>query len=136
MRATRNVITTLIDQYVPTVLAYEQSVYVQQVSSTLLRAVEHELQVTAKTAGLRVIAYSPASVRQSLCGEPWSTKHMVAARLVERFPELERYRIGQSARSERYRLNMFDALAVAVVAVRQLDGGSDGQDRSIMSRAA
>jgi hypothetical protein len=61
---------------------------------------------------------------------------MVAARLVERFPELERYRIGQSARSERYWLNMFDALAVAVVAVRQLDGNSVGHERSMMSRAA
>ena len=136
MRATRAVVTDLIERYAPTVLAYEQSVYVQQLSSALLRAVERELARTAKTSDLRVITYSPSYVRQALCGDPWSTKHMVAARLVQRFPELERHRIGQSARSERYWLNMFDALAVAVVAVRQLDAGSKGHGSSMTSRAA
>ena len=124
MSATRNLVNDLIDRYRPTVLAYEQSVYVQQMSSRLLRAEEQEIRRTAKVAGLQVIAYTPTHVRQSLCGDPWSTKHMVAARLVERFPELARYRTSQSLRSERYWLNMFDALAVAVVAVSELDGGA------------
>lgn len=136
MRATRSVVSGLIDQYKPTVLAYEESVYVQQVSSALLRAVEQEIQRTAKAAGLKVVSYTPTDIRQALCGNPWSTKHMVAARLVERFPELQRYRTNQSPRSERYWLNMFDALAVAMVAVRQFDAGPGADVASMDPRAA
>ncbi len=104
----------------PTALAYEESVYVQQASSLLLRAQGREIQRTAKAAGLKVTAYSPSYVRQSLCGDAWATKHRVAAHLVERFPELAGYRTNQSPRSERYWLNMFDAVAVAVVCADEI----------------
>jgi Holliday junction resolvasome RuvABC endonuclease subunit len=115
-----------VDQYAPTVLAYEESVYVQQTSSMLLRSVEREIRRTALTERLRTLAYTPAYVRQHICGDPWSTKHMVAARLAERFPELHRYRTGQSARSERYWL---------IVAVADLEA-RDQSDTGPLGRTA
>jgi Holliday junction resolvasome RuvABC endonuclease subunit len=123
-RATRETVASLAARFDPNVLAYEESVYVQQLSSALLRSVEREIQHAARSVGLPLVAYSPSEVRQSILGNPWATKHMIAARLAERFPELARYRTGQSVRSERYWLNMFDALAVAVAAVREFDGGA------------
>jgi Holliday junction resolvasome RuvABC endonuclease subunit len=136
MRATQNVVSDLIDHYAPTVIAYEESVYVQQLGSAMLRVVEREIRRTAKAAGLHGVSYTPADVRQSLCGNPWATKHIVAAQLVERFPELAGYRTGQSPRSERYWLNMFDALAVAVVAVNDLERGSGPLGGGQLARAA
>jgi Holliday junction resolvasome RuvABC endonuclease subunit len=118
-RATYDVIYELIARFEPDVLAYETSYYVQQQGSLLLRAHEREIQRCAAAAKVRTVAYSPLYVRQRLCADAYSTKHMVAAALVEQFPELAGYRTNQTPRGERYWLNMFDALAVAVVAARE-----------------
>jgi Holliday junction resolvasome RuvABC endonuclease subunit len=119
-RATADVITDLIERYQPDVLAFETAYYIQQTTSPLLERQEREIRRRGKAAGLRVIAYSPLYVRQQLCADACVTKHMVAKVLIERFPELGRYRANQTPRSERYWLNMFDALAVAGVAAREV----------------
>jgi Holliday junction resolvasome RuvABC endonuclease subunit len=119
-RATSDVVTELIERYRPGVLAFETSYYIQQTASPLLQYQEREIRRRGKAAGLKVIAYSPLYVRQQLCADAYVTKHMVAKVLVARFPELARYRANQTPRSERYWLNMFDALAVAVVAAREV----------------
>ena len=127
-RATRTVLDDLIEHHRPTLIAYEASVYTHQLASAMLHAVEREIRRSAKAADLKVVSYEPSYIRQILCGDPWATKQMVAAKLVERFPELAGYRSGQSPRSERYWLNMFDALAVAVTALSDSESGRGAYD--------
>ncbi len=136
VRATRETLEGLIRAYRPTMLAYEEGVYLQQASSELLAAEEREIRRTAKALGLPGRSYTPADVRQMLCGNAWATKQIVAAELVRRFPELAGYRRDQSPRSERYWLNMFDALAVAVVAINDLDGRSASDAGATVAQAA
>jgi len=130
-RATGEVIRDLIERFRPDVIAYEKTFYVQQASSHLLVDQEHEIGRLGMAAGLRVAGYSPLYVRQQLCADAYVTKQMVARVLIQRFPELARYRTNQTVRSERYWLNMFDALAVAVVAAWELkreSANADGHD--------
>jgi Holliday junction resolvasome RuvABC endonuclease subunit len=131
MQATRELISDLLERFQPDVLAYETSYYVQQTGSALLQNQERQIRRCAEAAGIRGVAYSPLYVRQHLCSDPGVTKFMVANVLVGRFPELAGYLKNQTPRSERYWLNMFDALAVAVVAEREFSG-----DAERMSQAA
>ena len=135
-RATRDVVSDLIERFQPDVVAYETSYYVQQAASPLLADQEREIRRTGKVAGLKVIAYSPLYVRQQLCADAYVTKHMVARVLVQRFPELAGYRVNQTPRSERYWLNMFDALAVAVVAAREATRDENARGDETGLRAA
>jgi Holliday junction resolvasome RuvABC endonuclease subunit len=134
--STRDVVADVIERFRPDVVAYETSYYVQQVSSALLGSQEREISSLGKTAGLKVVAYSPLYVRQQLCADAYVTKQMVARVLLQRFPELARYRANQSPRSERYWLHMFDALAVAVVAVREFKRESSASGDGPTARAA
>jgi Holliday junction resolvasome RuvABC endonuclease subunit len=129
-QATRKVISDLVERFQPDVLAYETSYYVQQTGSLLLQNQEREIRWCAKAAGINGVAYSPLYVRQQLCSDPGVTKYMVANFLVQRFPELAGYRRNQTPRSERYWLNMFDALAVAVVAEREFSGNAEPASRA------
>ena len=59
-------------------------------------------------------------MRKLLCEDGKATKEKVALVLTRQFPELAGYRGPMSARRARYWLNMFDALAVAVVCVAEI----------------
>ena len=87
----------------------------------VLARVERIERRLGHAAKLTVIGYSPARVRQMLCRDGWATKRMVADLLVGRFPELAGYRYRDEPTREHYWLNMFDALAVAVVAAEEAD---------------
>ncbi len=136
VRATRDAVNDVIERFSPGVVAYETSYYIQQTTSPLLGEQEREIRRLGKAAGLKVVAYSPLYVRQQLCADAYVTKHMVAQVLVERFPELAGYRMNQTPRSERYWLNMFDALAVAVVATREFRHGANASGDEPTARAA
>lgn len=114
LRATREVILDLVRDHRPSVLAHEKSFYAQSKNSALLQVQEAEIKRVGAAAGLPVVGYSPARVRKLLCRDGRATKQRVADALVRRFPELMRYRRSEE-RPEWYWLNMFDALAVAVV---------------------
>jgi Holliday junction resolvasome RuvABC endonuclease subunit len=136
MQATRDAVSDVIERFHPDTLAYETSYYIQQAASPLLGRQEREIRRVGKAAGLKVVAYSPLYVRQQLCADAYVTKHMVAQVLVQRFPELVGYRLNQTPRSERYWLNMFDALAVAVVASREFRRDANASDDERTARAA
>ncbi len=136
LRAARDVVTDLIERYQPDIVAYEEIFYVQQTASRLLQSEQREIRRVGLSAKLRVFGYSPLYVRQTLCGDPYATKQMVADLLIRRFPELAGYRHGHSWRSERYWLNMFDALAIAVVAGRESERSSETSAAERDARAA
>ncbi len=121
LKATRDVLLQLSRDYRPDILAYEKTFYVQQKTSALLHVQEIEIKRLGEAAKLKVIGYAPSHVRRVLCRDGRATKQAVADLLVRRFPELAGYRHRRDARSEQYWLNMFDAVAVAVVCADEID---------------
>lgn len=115
IRATRDAVNELIAAYQPSVLAYEKTFFVQSKNSALLHVQESEIKRVGRVAQLRVIGFAPTRVRSLLCSDGRATKMIVAKVLAERFPELEPYRVQANPIYQKYWLNMFDAVAVAVV---------------------
>ena len=126
LRATRTVILELIRRYRPEILAYEKTFYVQQKHSALLHVQELEIARVGRVEKLRVVGYTPSHVRKVICRDGRATKYAVANVLTRRFPELAGYRSRDSLRREQYWLNMFDALAVAVVCADEFSATASG----------
>lgn len=126
LRATRQAVLGLIADYRPTVLAYEKTFYVQQKHSALLHIQELEIARVGRVEKLRVIGYTPSHVRKVICRDGRATKYAVANVLTRRFPELAGYRSRDNLRREQYWLNMFDALAVAVVCADEFSATASG----------
>ena len=129
IRATRAALQDLIAAHRPSILAYEKTFYVQAKRSALLHVQEAEIIRVGRLAGLRVVGYPPTRVRKLLCQDGRATKREVARLLVDRFPELGRYRTAVSPRQETYWLNMFDAIAVGVVCSDAIEPESAKSDR-------
>lgn len=91
LTATRQVVLRLIQDFRPTILAYEKIFYVQAKNSALLKVQEGEIKRVGHAAGLRVVGYGPSTVRKLLCRDGRATKRQVADLLARRFPELARY---------------------------------------------
>ncbi len=132
IKATRETLLRLIQDYEPDVLAYEKSFYVQSRNSALLQVQEAEIKRLAEFRGLTVVGYAPSQARKLLCGDGHASKAQIADLLVRRFPELRRHRRRHGY--PRYWLHMFDAVAVAAVCAESR-GASEGE-RSPARRAA
>ncbi len=58
--------------------------------------------------------YAPQAVRQSVAGHGWAKKSEAALAVAHRFPQLRVYLTQDKRWKERFWLNMFDAVALAV----------------------
>lgn len=61
-----------------------------------------------------IATYAPQTVRKALVGNGWATKKEVAVAIGHRFPALRVYLTQDRKWKERYFLNMFDAVALAL----------------------
>jgi Holliday junction resolvasome RuvABC endonuclease subunit len=114
-RAAARVFSDLIAKYLPSHVAVEQPLVVQQ-RAVLLAHVIGALKTTAKRHGLIVSEYSPQAVRRFICTDAKPTKREVVRRLAARYPELARHLSPQSRWTELYYERMFGAVAVGLVA--------------------
>lgn len=63
---------------------------------------------------LAVATYAPQTVRKAVVGNGWATKRELANAIAIQFPSLRVYLTQDRKWKERYFLNMFDAVALAV----------------------
>jgi len=63
---------------------------------------------------MTVATYAPQTVRKGLIGNGWATKTETATAIAHRFPALRIYLTQDRKWKERYFLNMFDAIALAL----------------------
>jgi crossover junction endodeoxyribonuclease RuvC len=68
----------------------------------------------ARTKRIHVATYAPQSVRKSVTGDGWASKRELAAVLASHYPALRVYLTQDRRWKERYFLNLFDALGLAV----------------------
>jgi hypothetical protein len=76
----------------------------------------------AKRSGVAVMLFSRTQVRQAFCAEAQGTKQTIAEILGKKYPEELGSRLPPKRRpwmSEDYRMDIFDALALALVLRRQ-----------------
>jgi len=66
--------------------------------------------------------YSPNTVKKFICGNGWATKAEVSRAVVLKYPELKVYLTQDRAWKERFHQNMFDAVALGIMAMRRKCG--------------
>lgn len=78
----------------------------------------HRLAGMARRLGkekrLRVTTYAPQTVRKALTGNGWATKRELAQAIALRYPALRVYLTQDRKWKERYFLNLFDAVGLAL----------------------
>ena len=106
----------LIRDFRPQVLAVEESFFGSNCRSSLLNVFVDEIKAIGKRKGLKVVSYAPTTVRKFICGNGRASKKELSKVVVSKYPELKVYLTQDRAWKERYHQNMFDAVALALMA--------------------
>jgi len=112
----RKIILRLIRDFKPDVLVYEKAFFSNNRSIALLNTFVDEIKVLARRKGIKIVGYAPSTIKKAICGNGRASKKEVAKIIVTRFPELKVYLTQDRAWKEKYHQNMFDAVALGMMA--------------------
>jgi len=117
LREGRAAVLTMIADFKPQILAVETAFFANNRNTALLNVLVDEIRAIGRMKGLRVAAYAPTTVKKRIAGDGRAAKHEVARAVAARFPELQVYLSQDREWQARYHGNMFDAVALALVAI-------------------
>jgi len=112
----RRIILRLIKDFKPNQLVVEKAFFANNRNASLLNVLVDEIRAIARRKRLKLISYSPSTVKKFICGNGWASKDEVARAVVSRYPELKVYLTQDRDWKERFHQNMFDAVALGVMA--------------------
>jgi len=118
LKAGRSLVLRLISDFQPQILAVEKTFFANNRNSSLLNVFGDEILAIGKKKKLRILSYAPSTIKKAVTGNGRASKEEVARVLVARFPELKVFLTQDRKWKERYHQNMFDALALAVLATK------------------
>jgi len=116
LREGRRTVLRLIGDFRPDVLALEKAFFANNRNASLLNVLVDEIRAIGRRKGLRVMSFAPSTVKKHLCGNGHASKREVARAVVARYPELRVYLTQDRAWKERFHQNMFDAVALGMMA--------------------
>ena len=85
-------------------------------NASLLNVLVDEMRAIGRRKGLRLVMYAPSTVKKFICGNGGASKKEVARVVAARYPDLGVYLTQDRKWKERYHQNMFDAVAVGMMA--------------------
>jgi Holliday junction resolvasome RuvABC endonuclease subunit len=97
-------------------LVVEKTFFVNNRNAALLNVFVDDIKAIGKRKGLKVISYAPSTVKKFICGNGRASKGELAKVVVSKYPELKVYLTQDRAWKERYHQNMFDAVALGMMA--------------------
>jgi crossover junction endodeoxyribonuclease RuvC len=112
-------ILRLIKDFRPNVLVVERAFFGNNKTAAIMNVLVSEIMSIGKRKGLKVISYAPTTVRKSICGNGRADKKALSEIIVSKMPELKVYLTQDRAWKERYHQNMFDAVALGLMACIQ-----------------
>ncbi|TKJ32898.1 MAG: hypothetical protein CEE38_22005 [Planctomycetes bacterium B3_Pla] len=115
----RRIILKLIHDFKPHVLVVEKAFFANNRNASLLNVLVDEIKAIAIRKRLRLVAYSPCTMKKFICGNGGASKADVSKVVVSRYPELKIYLTQDTAYKERFHQNMFDAVALGMMAGRR-----------------
>jgi len=116
LKHARKAVLRLIRDFEPDILAVEKVFFANNKNSSLLKVFAEEIRLIAKRKKLRLVGFAPSSIKKFICGNGWAKKKQVAQAILSRYPELKVYYTQDRAWKERFHQNMFDAVALGVMA--------------------
>lgn len=115
-------VASLIVNARPRVLAVERTLVAKSARMALLNTFALEIERLGRKRRLKVLSFAPNTVKKFVTGSGTASKEKVAEMLIYRYPELRAYLIHESCWKRRHHENMFDALAVGLLARHALTG--------------
>lgn len=117
LQRAKGAIVRLIDDLEPQVIAVERTFFSRNRNTALLNVLFDEIRSIAKKRQLAFVAYAPSTIKKFTCGNGRASKRAVATVVVAKFPELKVYLTQDREWKERFHQNMFDAVALGIMAV-------------------
>jgi len=116
----RRVVLRLIEDFKPDIVAVEEAFFAKSKNVLLLNVLVDEIKAIARRKRLKLVAYSPSTVKKFITGNGWASKYEVAQVVAQQYPELKVYLTQDRAWKERFHQNMFDAVALGVMVVKKV----------------
>lgn len=116
LREGRRLIARLLSDLNPDVVAVEKTFFAKSRNAALLNVFADEIRVVARRQGRPVIGFAPSTVKKFVTGNGHASKAEVARAIARWHPELRVFLTQDRAWKERYHQNMFDAVALGMMA--------------------
>jgi len=120
MHEGRKIVLRLIRDFKPNTLVYEKSLFYNNRCAALLNAFVEEIRKIGKRKGLEVRGFAPSTVKKAICGYGRASKKEEVKVIISKYPELKAYLRQDRAWKEEYHQNMFDAVALGIIANERL----------------
>ena len=95
----------------------EKAFFANNRTASLLNVFVDEIRAIGRRKKLGVVGYAPTTVRKFICGNGWADKKSLSEVIALMYPELKVYLTQDRAWKERYHQNMFDAVALGLMAL-------------------
>jgi crossover junction endodeoxyribonuclease RuvC len=112
----RRLVLRLIEDYRPDVLAVEKTYFANNKKAAVLNLFAVVIMDVGRRKGLDVVCYAPNTIKKFITGNGRASKLDVAKIVVAQYPELRVYLSQNRKWKQRYHLNMFDAVALGIMA--------------------
>jgi Holliday junction resolvasome RuvABC endonuclease subunit len=119
----KEIILRLINDFKPDILVVEKSFFANNRTASLLHTFINEIRTIGNKKGLKVVSYATSTVRKSIAGNGRASKKELSKVIVSKYPTLKVYMSQDRAWKELYHQNMFDAIALGLMALSLRDNG-------------
>lgn len=117
LREGRKILLRLIKDFGPKVLVFKKAFFANNRNASLLNVFVDEIKAIGRRKDLKLVGYAPNTVKKFICGNGRASKKELARVIVSRYPELKVYLTQDRAWKEEYHQNMFDAVALGMMAM-------------------
>ena len=119
LKECREIVLSLINDFKPNVFVVEEAFFSKNRNASLLNVLVDEMKTIAKRKRVKFLSYAPSTVKKFTCGNGRASKKEVARVIVSKYPELKVYLTQDRAWKERFHHNMFDAVALGILAKKE-----------------
>jgi len=116
LRYVRKIVLRLIKDFSPRVIAAEKACFGSNQRAALMNVVVMEIRAIARRKRLKFIDYYPSTLKKFITGNGRASKMEVSQAVVLKYPELKVFLTQDRAWKERFHQNMFDAVALGIMA--------------------
>jgi len=113
----RRIILRLIKDFKPNLLVVEKAFFANNRNASLLNVLVDEIKAIAKRKKLKLVSYAPSALKKFITGNGWANKYEVAQAVAQQYPKLRVYLTQDREWKERFHQNMFDAVALGIMAI-------------------
>jgi crossover junction endodeoxyribonuclease RuvC len=119
LRRARQIVLSLFQDFRPQMLALEKTFFARNRNVSLLNVLTDEIRAIARRRRVKICGFAPSTVKKWICGNGRASKEQVARTVAARYPELAVYLTQDRKWKARFHHNMFDAVALAMLAAKR-----------------